>query len=113
MSLAPRSHCVHRYQTKVIFNGLHFASIIQQILGRGHFSTVSLVQLLGGWWVAHKSYPQTPDNQRRMTLEQNLLEGAPKDQVANVRWALSTQIDAQQWVISFAMEVADLLTLAE
>ena len=72
---------------------------MQQILGRGGLSMVSLVQLPGEG-VARNSCPQNPDNQRRITLEHHLLEAARNDCVANVLWALSpqTQIDAQQRV---------------
>ena len=75
-------------------------STMQQVLGCGGFSSVALVQLPGGGWAARKSCPQTPDNLRRMNLELHLLDGARKDHVANVLWALSSQIDNQQGVIS-------------
>ena len=86
---------------------------MQQMLGRGGFATVSLVQLPVGGWAASKSCPETPDNQRPMTLDQLLLEAAGKDHVANILWAPSTQIDAQQGAISCDMEPADRLTLGE
>ena len=72
---------------------------------------MTLVQLAWGGWAARKSRPQPPDNQRRMSLEHHLLDGVRKNHVSNVLWALSTQIDAQQAVISFDMEPAERLTL--
>ena len=46
-------------------------------------------------------------------LELHLLDGARKDRVANVLWALSTHIDNQQGVLSIDVEPADQLTLKE
>ena len=86
---------------------------MQQVLRRGLFSSVALVQLPGGGWAARKSSPHTPDNLRRMSLEVHLLDGAGKDRVPNVLWALSTHIDNPQGVLSFDMEWADRLTLEE
>ena len=76
---------------------------MQHILGRGGFSTVALVQLPGGGWAPRKSCPQTPDNQGRMNLELHLLIEARTDCVANVLWALSTQLDSEQGGISYDM----------
>ena len=86
---------------------------MQQVLGRGGFSIVTLVAHRGGGWAARKSCPQTPDNLRRMSLEVHLLDGACKDRVANVLWALSTHIENKVGVLSFDMEWADRLTLEE
>ena len=86
---------------------------MQQVLGRGGFSLVALVQLHGGGWAARKFCPHTPDNLRRMNLELNLLDGARKDRVPNVLWALSTHIDNQQGFLSIDVEPADHLTLKE
>ena len=55
----------------------------------------------------------TQDNLRRMSLELHLLDGARKDRVPNVLWALSTHIDNQQGVISSDNESADHLTMEE
>ena len=54
---------------------------MQQVLGRGGFSIVTLVPHPGGGWAARKSCPHTPDNLRRMSLELDLLDGARKDLV--------------------------------
>ena len=85
---------------------------MQQYLGRGGFSNVSLVQLPGGGWAARKSCPQTPDKLRRMNLELSPHRGRT-DHVPNVLWALSTQLDTQQGDISFDREPAACLTLGE
>ena len=74
---------------------------------------MALVQLPGGGWAARKSCPHTPDNLRRMSLELHLLEGARKDRVPNVLWALSTHIENQQGVLSIDVQPADHLTLKE
>ena len=74
---------------------------------------MTLVPHPGGGWAARKSCPDTPDNLRRMSLELHLLDGARKDRVPNVIWALSTHIDNPHWVLSFDMEWADRLTLKE
>ena len=74
---------------------------------------MTLVEHPGGGWAARKSCPHTPDNLRRMSLELHLLDGARKDRVPNVLWALSTHVDNSQGVLSFDMEWADRLTLEE
>ena len=86
---------------------------MQQVLGRGGLSTVTLVPHPGGGFAARKSCSQTPDNLRRMSLELHLLDGARKDRVPNVLWALSTHIENQQGVLSIDVEPADHLTLKE
>ena len=86
---------------------------MQQVLGRGGFSIVTLVAHPGGGWAARKSCPHTPDNLKRMNLELYLLDGARKDRVPNVLSALSTHIENPQGVLSFDMEWADRLTLKE
>ena len=86
---------------------------MQQVLGRGGFSIVTLVAHPGGGWAARKSCPHTPDNLRRMSLELHLLDGARKDRVPNNLWAVCTHIDNQQGVLSIDVEPADHLTLKE
>ena len=79
---------------------------MQQILGRGGFSTVSLVQLPGGGWVARKSCPQTGQSAPHDPGAPSTPRGS-EGPVTNILWALSPQIDAEQGLISFAVEVAD------
>ena len=86
---------------------------MQQVLGRGGFSIVTLVEHPGGRVGGKEVMSPTPDNLRRMSLELHLLDGARKDRVPNVLWGLSTQIEHQQGVITIDMEWADRLTLKE
>ena len=86
---------------------------MQQVLGRGGFSIVTLVPHPGGGWAARKSFPQTPDNLRCMSLEHHLLDGARKDRVPNVLWALCTHIENKVGVLSIDTEWADRLTPEE
>ena len=88
-------------------------STMQQVLGCGGFSSVALVQLPGGRVGGKEVLSSDARNPQRMNLELHLLEGARKDHVANVLWALSSQIDNQRGVISFDMEPADRLILGE
>ena len=81
-----------------------------QLLGHGGFTKVVLVQLPVGGWAARKSCPQTHVNLGRLSLVLDLLIGARRDRVANVLWALLTQLDTQG-DLSFDMEPTEHLTL--